>query len=114
MEGFSLDNRDVEQYLDAIDVGGDARKRILDAENPVVTLLSERHLHRRGALAFWDVIPRPQSLDVEVMTPHYSHYYQASEHEGSVTPHDSGKPNPITFLVIPPKTPLRVPHHLRR
>jgi CRISPR-associated protein Cmr6 len=31
------------------------------------------------------------------MTPHYGDYYQ-----GNVTPHDSGQPNPILFLTVPP------------
>ena len=67
----------------------------------------EESVEWAGTLAFWDVVPQvPQSkgLGVEVMTPHYSHYYQKREGdgEGSVTPHDSGKPNPINFLVVPP------------
>lgn len=53
----------------------------------------------RGALRFWDVFPEPANrrLHVEIMTPHYSDYYQ-----GNSTPHDSGQPNPILFLTIPP------------
>lgn len=53
----------------------------------------------RGALSFWDVIPqlRGDKLGVEVMTPHQSHYYQNGE-----SPHDSGSPNPILFLSVPP------------
>lgn len=53
----------------------------------------------RGALMFWDVIPEPAGgkLAVDIMTPHYGDYYQ-----GNTTPHDSGQPNPIPFLVIPP------------
>lgn len=63
--------------------------------------------HVRGALSFWDVIPqiRGDSLMVDVMTPHQSHYYQPKR-EGkagnSDTPHDSGQPNPISFLTVPP------------
>lgn len=55
--------------------------------------------HQRGALMFWDVIPRIKgdTLKVEVMTPHQSHYYQNGE-----TPHDSGLPRPINFLIVPP------------
>lgn len=55
--------------------------------------------HRRGALSFWDVIPqiKGDSLRVDVMTPHQSHYYQKGE-----SPHDSGSPNPIPFLTVPP------------
>ncbi len=54
---------------------------------------------RRGALTFWDCIPELSggSLGMDVMTPHYSEYYQ-----GRSTPHDAGQPNPIVFMVIPP------------
>jgi CRISPR-associated protein Cmr6 len=55
--------------------------------------------HQRGALTCWDVIPQlaGNALRVEVMTPHQSHYYQQDQ-----TPHDSGSPNPISFLTVPP------------
>lgn len=55
--------------------------------------------HFRGVLSFWDVIPqlKGDSLKVEVMTPHQTHYYQKGE-----SPHDSGSPNPICFLSVPP------------
>lgn len=61
----------------------------------------------RGALSFWDVIPQiaGDSLMVEVMTPHQSHYYQQARESrsgGSTTPHDSGQPSPIFFLTVPP------------
>ncbi|EAR23050.1 type III-B CRISPR module RAMP protein Cmr6 [Nitrococcus mobilis] len=56
---------------------------------------------RRGALAFWDAYPVPdkdkQALQVEIMTPHQTHYYT-----GGQSPHDSGSPNPIRFLAMPP------------
>jgi CRISPR-associated protein Cmr6 len=57
--------------------------------------------HQRGALGFWDVIPQiaGDSLDVEIMTPHQKHYYQDGQ-----TPHDSGQPNPLRFLTVPPKS----------
>lgn len=63
--------------------------------------------HVRGALTFWDVIPQiaGDSLMVEIMTPHQSHYYQQKMERksgDSVSPHDSGQPNPIAFLTIPP------------
>lgn len=63
--------------------------------------------HVRGALAFWDVIPqiKGDSLMVEIMTPHQSHYYQQKrdpKNGDSVSPHDSGQPNPISFLTVPP------------
>lgn len=55
--------------------------------------------HQRGVLNFWDVIPQIQgdNLSVEIMTPHQGHYYQQGD-----TPHDSGSPNPISFLTVPP------------
>jgi CRISPR-associated protein Cmr6 len=61
-------------------------------------------LHRRGALRFRDVIPElpGNALHVEVMTPHQSHYLQRRPAAGSDSPHDSGQPNPITFLTVPP------------
>jgi len=56
-------------------------------------------VRNRGALRFWDVIPEPAGgkLAVDIMTPHYGDYYQ-----GKTTPHDSGQPNPILFLTVPP------------
>ena len=109
LKGFPLDRPTVQTYLDAIfgNADSEVRERILSADDPCLALLQQRHLHVRGALAFWDVVPQMplnKGLDVEVMTPHYSHYYQKRKHdgEGSVTPHDSGKPNPINFLVVPP------------
>jgi CRISPR-associated protein Cmr6 len=51
----------------------------------------------RGALRFFDVIPELSAMDVDIMNPHYSSYYQ-----GNSTPHDAGSPIPIFFLVIPP------------
>ncbi|MCX7896838.1 MAG: type III-B CRISPR module RAMP protein Cmr6 [Rhodocyclaceae bacterium] len=61
----------------------------------------------RGALAFWDVIPQiaGDALMVEIMTPHQSHYYQdkrEAKSGNSTSPHDSGQPNPIAFLTVPP------------
>jgi len=63
--------------------------------------------HVRGALTFWDVIPRinGESLLVEIMTPHQGHYYQQKQDVKtglSTTPHDSGQPVPISYLTVPP------------
>lgn len=63
--------------------------------------------HVRGSLSFWDVIPQiaGDSLMVAIMTPHQSHYYQQKKDKksgDSVSPHDSGQPNPICFLTVPP------------
>ena len=58
----------------------------------------ERRNAHRGALTCWDVFPVPPKgeLVVEIMTPHFNHYLQ-----GSDSPHDAGKPNPIPFLAVP-------------
>ena len=60
--------------------------------------------HLRGVLSFWDVAPQIEgnSLMVDIMTPHQSHYYQQKPTAGSTNPHDSGSPNPISFLTVPP------------
>lgn len=57
--------------------------------------------HLRGCLTFWDVFPqlKGDSLMVDIMTPHHGHYYQ-----NKGTPHDSGSPNPIAFLTVPPES----------
>jgi len=57
---------------------------------------------RRGALIFWDSIPEVSSMGIEIMTPHYSAYYQGKE-----SPHDSGQPTPIPFLVVPADSKFR-------
>ncbi|MBB5015888.1 type III-B CRISPR module RAMP protein Cmr6 [Rehaibacterium terrae] len=61
----------------------------------------------RGLLQFWDVIPQVSgdALMVEIMTPHQGHYYQqtlATKAGNSSSPHESGQPNPIPFLTVPP------------
>lgn len=48
-----------------------------------------------------------ESLLVEIMTPHQSHYYQIDKKKNPQpphfqSPHDSGQPNPICFLTVPP------------
>jgi len=60
--------------------------------------------HLRGVLSFWDVIPqiKGDSLMVEIMTPHQSHYYQKAKNAPVISPHDSGSPIPISFLTVPP------------
>ncbi|OJU86748.1 MAG: type III-B CRISPR module RAMP protein Cmr6 [Burkholderiales bacterium 66-5] len=63
----------------------------------------------RGALSFWDALPLipGDGLAVDIMTPHQSHYYQQRldrKSGDSTSPHDSGQPNPISFLTLPPGT----------
>ncbi len=65
--------------------------------------------HVRGALSFWDALPQipGDTLAVDIMTPHQSHYYQQRQDRksgDSTNPHDSGAPNPISFLTLPPGT----------
>lgn len=65
--------------------------------------------HVRGALSFWDALPQipGDSLTVDIMTPHQSHYYQQKNDRksgASTSPHDSGAPNPISFLTLAPGT----------
>ncbi|MFA7667751.1 MAG: type III-B CRISPR module RAMP protein Cmr6 [Burkholderiaceae bacterium] len=69
----------------------------------------EDTLHLRGVLGFWDVIPkvRGNGLQVEIMTPHQSHYYQQGKADGPVSPHDGGQPIPIYFLTVPPGSSMR-------
>lgn len=68
-------------------------------------------LHIRGALQFWDVYPKPREnrLRVDVMTPHYNHYYQGDSgpQREILPPGDWGTPNPIYFLTIPEGTAFR-------
>ena len=82
-------------------------KHLFDASDIEVLFGSEAGKDKdflRGVLSFWDVLPQIQgdSLMVEIMTPHQSHYYQQKPAAGSTTPHDSGSPNPISFLTVPP------------
>jgi CRISPR-associated protein Cmr6 len=83
-------------------------KRLFDASDIDVLFGSEAlngENHLRGVLSFWDVIPQIEgnSLMVDIMTPHQSHYYQQKDAaDSTTTPHDSGSPNPISFLTVPP------------
>jgi len=56
---------------------------------------------QRGALIVWDVLPEiaGDALRIEVMTAHQSHYLQSGS-----SPHESGQPNPINFLAVPPRS----------
>ncbi|NWG74441.1 MAG: type III-B CRISPR module RAMP protein Cmr6 [Rubrivivax sp.] len=88
---------------------GDARGWSEDAITHLFGLQSDDgdKTHQRGALMFWDVLPQlaGECLQVEVMTPHQSHYYQQRREPrsgDSTDPHDCGQPNPIYFLTVPP------------
>lgn len=58
-----------------------------------------REIHTRGALEFFDVIPllEGDQLRVDIMNPHYGHYYQKDQPPG-----EWGNPLPIFFLTLPP------------
>jgi len=90
-------NKQGQRMFDASDLDVLFGSEALDGEN-----------HLRGVLSFWDVIPQIEgnSLMVDIMTPHQSHYYQedAKKGAGSTSPHDSGAPNPISFLTVPPNS----------
>jgi CRISPR-associated protein Cmr6 len=93
------------------DQEGNKGKHLFNASDIDVLFGSEARdgkNHLRGVLSFWDVIPqiKGDSLMVEIMTPHQSHYYQqdAKKGAGSASPHDSGSPNPISFLTVPPQS----------
>jgi CRISPR-associated protein Cmr6 len=90
-----VQNKQGQRLFDASDLDVLFGSEALDGEN-----------HLRGVLSFWDVIPQIEgnSLMVEIMTPHQSHYYQDKDVAGSNSPHDSGAPNPISFLTVPPKS----------
>lgn len=90
-----VNNPQGQRLFDASDLDVLFGSEALDGEN-----------HLRGVLSFWDVIPQIEgnSLMVEIMTPHQSHYYQGKDVGGSTNPHDSGSPNPISFLTVPPKS----------
>lgn len=90
---------DDKKFLPYTDPAQDGARQFLHA------CLAEKSLRgglqARGALDFWDVFPSPagDKLVVEIMTPHYSKYYQGQE-----SPHDSGAPVPVSFLAVPAKS----------
>ena len=109
--GFEVGKAEIDAYLAAALPAGsnttELRNRLNeldDNQQRLHMLMDEPTLHARGALQFWDVVPKvtDDRLTVEIMTPHHSHYYQNKPAQGSATPHDSGSPNPISFLTVPP------------
>lgn len=67
-----------------------------------------RQIHRKGALAFWDVFPEPagSSLAIDILTPHYALYYQKG-----MPPADCYAPTPVPFLTLPPASRFRFHVH---
>ena len=106
VNGFGVGSSEIGKYLDGLDKQSGItaiKKKILHGDNPLHKLMNEKGLHVQGALKFWDVVPKVNGKDLktEIMTPHYSHYYREGENGGE-SPHDSGSPNPICFLTVPP------------
>ena len=94
---------DLPAFIRRVIHSGKDRERYLANPRLFLDALDERRgeIHSCGALTFWDVFPRPPKgvLSVEIMTPHYTDYYQ-----NGGTPNDAGQPNPIPFLAVPPES----------
>ena len=101
VSGFKVSKEAIVEYLNEVlpEKSSAFVEKISSSDNPLNSLLKDRALHTRGALSFWDVVPEISGgqLTCEIMTPHQSHYLQGEE-----SPHDSGQPNPIPFLTVPP------------
>ena len=101
VSGFKVSRGAIVKYLNKVlpERSSAFVEKISSSDNPLNCLLEDRALHTRGALSFWDVVPEISGgqLTCEIMTPHQSHYLQGEE-----SPHDSGQPNPIPFLTVPP------------
>ncbi len=88
-----------ESFRKLVDPKGDLGATEADFLKTLIKEKSARQsIHTRGSIAFWDVIPKPKNnrLRVDIMNPHYGHYYQGNE-----PPHDAGSPNPIFYLTVP-------------
>lgn len=85
---------------------GCSERRVLERleEDPAAVLhglpgsADRRAIHLAGALELWDVLPEPPDgrLHVDVMNPHFDHYYQHGQ-----APTDDKEPKPIFFLALP-------------
>ena len=59
-----------------------------------------------GKVVFFDAYPtKCDKLELEIMNPHYSDYYQ--DNSGKTAPTDDQKPIPIKFYAVPEKTQFR-------
>ncbi len=93
----------LEAFRRLVDRGGKLGTTAADFLQALEEDASARNsIHTRGSLGFRDVIPLPgkgdtANLRVDIMNPHYTHYYQGKE-----PPHDAGSPNPIFYLTVPP------------
>lgn len=93
IEAGSLDPELAKPFAPILDLigGGEAQQR-------------RQKIHRKGALAFWDVFPEPAggTLAIDILTPHYAPYYQKG-----LPPADCYAPTPVPFLTLPPKSRFR-------
>ncbi|MBI3935959.1 MAG: type III-B CRISPR module RAMP protein Cmr6 [Betaproteobacteria bacterium] len=121
------DRPDLPEFICKVMPPGEERVAFLSNSLAFLRELGGRrqNIRTRGALEFWDVFPQPpasgpnkNALVVEIMTPHFSKYYQDDQ-----TPHDAGQPNPIPFLAVPAGSSFDfhvvcqrafLPQHLRR
>ncbi len=62
----------------------------------LIEKIKKSEISIQGALNFWDVYVDTARLDLDILTPHQTHYYQHNE-----PPHDCAAPTPNPFLVIP-------------
>jgi len=102
-----LGRSDLKDFM-VVHSGNIDRKYLVSSENFIDSLLAGEKglidsLHMRGALTFWDAFPECEKLEIEIMTPHYSAYYQDQK-----PPHDAGQPNPIPFLAVPAGAPVNI------
>lgn len=100
VNGLGEAERDLARGLLSLDRASDVVSALRNL--PGNPMLDE--LHWRGALVFWDAYPQCSSLEVDVMTPHFTKYYQ----EGKAPPSDDGDPKPIYFMVIPQGVKLAI------
>jgi len=65
-------------------------------------------LHNKGALECWDAVllPPNNTVRVDVMTPHFSGYFQ--DKKKPKAPTDDQDPTPIPFMAMPKGTKMRV------
>ncbi len=104
-----LERKDLAHFIGILGIPDKQKARFKSDPREFLAELSRQNpefrqsLHSRGALTFWDGFPDCEKMAVEIMTPHYNHYYQEDRQ-----PHDSGQPNPIPFLAVPEGSSIRI------
>jgi CRISPR-associated protein Cmr6 len=109
--GAGTDDGLPEAFMELIPLAADERDRYREEPVALLTRLQQdaglrNSIHNRGSLELWDVLPvlprDHQDLHIEIMNPHYRHYYQ-----GDQPPGDWGDPNPVLYLALPAGTEHR-------